>query len=120
MQNVNCGGGEKVGWRGRLEEDKTALVTLCDLSKSFNCLDRHHLITKLENFFGFRGARYVGSHNKYSEDKRINFGVPQVSVLGIILFTMYIIHLYHHLLPNTCLIYTGDTTLFVPTHKRTN
>ena len=79
----------------------TALVLL-DLRKAFDTVNHNILLNKLEQY-GIRGVahkffssflsnrcQYVSLNNKQSTCKKITCGVPQGSVLGPILFTLYI------------------------------
>ncbi|XP_045480936.1 uncharacterized protein LOC123685322 [Harmonia axyridis] len=82
------------------------LAVVVDLAKAFDTVCHDRLLEKLENF-GFRGKvlnllrsylsdriQIVHLNGKYSESNQINFGVPQGTVLGPLLFILYINSLF--------------------------
>ena len=95
-----------------------------DLSKAFDTLNHDLLIAKLEAYgFSENSLNYIQSYlrnrlqrtnvnNNFSPWKDIFSGVPQGSILGPLMFNIYINHIF--LFPdNGCLSnYADDTTLY--------
>ena len=100
-----------------------------DLSKAFDTVNHKILLSKLDHY-GFRGKtnkllesyltnrkQYVQIGNTKSKCKPITCGVPQGSVLGPLLFLIYI-----NDLPNSCpdgntRIFADNTTIFLMPKK---
>ena len=81
---------------------RTLLVQL-DLSAAFDTIDIDTLMTRIEHTFGISGrallwlksylnnrSQFIRVGNKQSASKICEFGVPQGSVLGPLLFTLYV------------------------------
>ena len=96
-----------------------------DLSKAFDCLNHELLIAKLEAYgFSKRALTFIHSYlykrkqrvkvnGSFSEWKEINQGVPQGSVLGPLLFNLYINDLLMFVRDVDICNYADDTTLYV-------
>ena len=110
-----------------IDDNKCVALLLLDMSSAFDTVDPRLLLDRLCNRFGFRGKvlkwfeSYLHNRKQFvmidgvkSDVKDLQFGVPQGSVLGPILFSVYISPLgdivRHHGLEFH--LYTDDTQLY--------
>lgn len=108
---------------GGLERGEHTAITLCDLTKAFDCVSHDLLLEKL-SYYGIRGTAYslIKSYltNRFqrvnysginSDFNMVKCGVPQGSVLGPLLFIIYINDICSFMSPNKCVLFADDTTL---------
>ena len=109
-----------------MNKQHVTLLVLLDLSAAFDTVDHNVLLSRLHSKFGISGtalewfrsylngrSQRVMVQGNLSQILNLDFGVPQGSCLGPLLFTIYASKLFHvikvHLSTVHC--YTDDTQL---------
>jgi hypothetical protein len=105
-----------------MNNSKVTAAIFLDLKKAFDTVSHNILISKLSKY-GINGSalkwfisylsnrsQIVSINSSYSDPQHINIGVPQGSILGPLLFIIYV-----NSLPDCvtckCIMYADDTTL---------
>ena len=110
------------------ENGTNTIAVFLDLSKAFDTISHLVLLAKL-NRYGIRGTSlewfksYISGRTmrvkcvthtglEYSDVKPVEFGTPQGSVLGPLIFLIFNNDLYLHLEYSNCILFADDTTLY--------
>ena len=109
-------------WRKALDKRNIAGALLTDLSKAFDCLNHELLIAKLEAYgFDYLSLAYIYSYlsdreqrtkvnNSFSNWSDIKAGIPQGSIIGPLLFNIYINDIFFFVNESNLTNYADDNT----------
>lgn len=107
------------------EDHLCTLGIFIDYSKEFDSINHYSLFEKLQHY-GFRGTflkllisyfnhrpQQVTINGFVSEFKPVNAGVPQGSILGPLLFNIYVNDIVNICANTKVIIYADDTSIFI-------
>ena len=120
-----------------MENQKNSVCVLLDLSKAFDTIEHSIILKKLE-LYGIRGLAltwfqsYLSNRcmrvkcktlsfgtEVHSEVHNVEYGTPQRSCLGPLIFLIFVNDLHLHLVDSECVQFADDTTLIF-SHRNLN
>ena len=115
--------------RGSIDKNKFVAGIFIDLQKAFDTVDHSILLSKLDHY-GIRGVannwfrsylsnrkQFVSINDEKSDMAPMNYGVPQGSVLGPLLFLIYINDLHNAIIYSKTCHFADDTAILYANHS---
>jgi len=115
--------------RMEIDDNKITFLTLLDHTKAFDSLEPDILCGKLDYMFHFSShaiqlirsylcqrSQYISLDGEKSKEVALRRGVPQGSVLGPLLFTLFINDLPKYLNYSKIHIYADDVQVYISSH----
>ena len=112
-------------WKKALDEHKVAGAVITDLSKAFDCIPHDLLIAKLYAY-GFEKSalnfifdyltqrtQRTKVNGEYSQKRKLGHGVPQGSILGPLLFNLFINDIFYFLEESKLANYADDNSTYL-------
>ncbi len=107
-----------------MDAKKITMLTLCDLSKAFDSVSREIILKKCSKLkiYSFWFKSYIENrdqsvrlNNTISNKLNIAYGVPQGSILGPVLFSIYVNDLCESIDECSLTQYADDTQILLLT-----
>jgi hypothetical protein len=119
-------------WKKALDDKGVSGAILTDLSKAFDCLN-HDLLTAKLSAYGFSNdaLRFIRSYlterkqrtkvgSAFSRWQEIKFGIPQGSILGPLLFNIFLNDIFFFIKDISIANYADDNTTYASDKNVTN
>ena len=111
-------------WKKALDGKGTAGAILTDLSKAFDCLNHNLHLAKMEAYgFDESALKFIQNYLKgrkqrtkfngsFSSKLDLKFGVPQESILGPLLFNLFLNDMFYFINDTKMANYADDNTVY--------